>query len=113
LAGRFQCLHLRVPTINVSLMDISINLAREVTVEEVNALFEQSALSEPLLNLLGYTEEPHASIDFNSDSRSVIVDGTQTRVSGGQLLKMVCWFDNEWGYANRMLDVAEHWLAQT
>ncbi|WP_151670230.1 type I glyceraldehyde-3-phosphate dehydrogenase [Nitrincola schmidtii] len=113
LAGRFQCLHLRVPTINVSLMDISINLAREVTVEDVNALFEQSALSDPLLNLLGYTEEPHASIDFNSDSRSVIVDGTQTRVSGGQLLKMVCWFDNEWGYANRMLDVAEHWLAQT
>ena len=113
LAGRFQCLHLRVPTINVSLMDISINLAREVTVEDVNVLFEQSALSDPLLNLLGYTEEPHASIDFNSDSRSVIVDGTQTRVSGGQLLKMVCWFDNEWGYANRMLDVAEHWLAQT
>jgi len=113
LAGRFQCLHLRVPTINVSLMDISINLAREVTVEEVNTLFEQSALNGPLLNLLGYTEEPHASIDFNSDSRSVIVDGTQTRVSGGQLLKMVCWFDNEWGYANRMLDVAEHWLAQT
>ncbi len=110
LAGRFECIHLRVPTINVSLMDISINLASGVSVKDVNALFQQASLTGSLVNLLGYTEEPHASIDFNSDSRSVIVDGTQTRVSEGQLLKMVCWFDNEWGYANRMLDVAEYWL---
>ncbi|MCD8512215.1 MAG: erythrose-4-phosphate dehydrogenase [Nitrincola sp.] len=110
LAGRFECLHLRVPTINVSLMDISVNLANKVTVSEVNDLFQHASVKGALLNLLGYTEEPHASIDFNTDSRSVIVDGTQTRVSGGQLLKLVCWFDNEWGYANRMLDVAEYWL---
>lgn len=112
LAGRFQCLHLRVPTINVSLMDLSIQLSRDVSVDEVNVLFQQSAGEGALFNLLGYTEEPHASVDFNSDSRSVIVDGTQTRVSGGRLLKMICWFDNEWGYANRMLDVADHWLKQ-
>ena len=112
LAGRFECLHLRVPTINVSLMDISVNLANKVTVSEVNDLFQHASVKGALLNLLGYTEEPHASIDFNTDSRSVIVDGTQTRVSGGQLLKLVCWFDNEWGYANRMLDVAEYWLDQ-
>lgn len=110
LAGRFQCLHLRVPTINVSLMDISVNLAQPVTVEQVNGVFRHAASQGGLVNLLGYTEEPHASIDFNTDSRSVIVDGTQTRVSGGQLLKLVGWFDNEWGYANRMLDVAEYWL---
>lgn len=110
LAGRFECIHLRVPTINVSLMDISVNLASKVTVSEVNDLFQHASVKGALLNLLGYTEEPHASIDFNTDSRSVIVDGTQTRVSGGQLLKLVCWFDNEWGYANRMLDVAEYWL---
>lgn len=113
LAGRFQCLHLRVPTINVSLMDLSVNLAVDVHVEEVNALMRQSAVEGALVNLLGYTEEPHASVDFNRDGRSVIVDGTQTRVSGGRLLKLICWFDNEWGYANRMLDVAEHWLEQT
>ena len=110
LEGKFKCLHLRVPTINVSLMDMSISLERDTTEEEINQLFK--SLSEgPLRGLLGYTEEPHASTDFNHDSRSVIVDGTQTRLSGKRLLKLVCWFDNEWGFANRMLDIAEHWLA--
>ncbi|MCV6609434.1 MAG: erythrose-4-phosphate dehydrogenase, partial [Amphritea sp.] len=54
--------------------------------------------------------EPHASVDFNRDSRSGIVDGTQTRVSGQRMIKLMCWFDNEWGFANRMLDVASSWL---
>lgn len=110
LAGRFECLHLRVPTINVSLMDMSIQLSRDTSVEEVNQLFKTLAEGE-LKGLLGYTEEPHASVDFNGDSRSVVVDGTQTRLSGKRLLKLICWFDNEWGFANRMLDIAEHWLA--
>ncbi len=110
LAGRFECLHLRVPTINVSLMDMSIQLSRDTSVEEVNQLFKELANGE-LKGLLGYTEEPHASVDFNGDSRSVVVDGTQTRLSGKRLLKLICWFDNEWGFANRMLDIAEHWLA--
>ena len=110
LAGRFECLHLRVPTINVSLMDMSIQLSRDTSVEEVNQLFKELAEGE-LKGLLGYTEEPHASVDFNGDSRSVVVDGTQTRLSGKRLLKLICWFDNEWGFANRMLDIAEHWLA--
>lgn len=110
LAGRFECLHLRVPTINVSLMDMSIQLSRDTSVEEVNQLFKELANGE-LEGLLGYTEEPHASVDFNGDSRSVVVDGTQTRLSGKRLLKLICWFDNEWGFANRMLDIAEHWLA--
>ena len=110
LAGRFECLHLRVPTINVSLMDMSIQLSRDTSVEEVNQLFKELAEGE-FKGLLGYTEEPHASVDFNGDSRSVVVDGTQTRLSGKRLLKLICWFDNEWGFANRMLDIAEHWLA--
>ena len=110
LAGRFECLHLRVPTINVSLMDMSIQLSRDTSVEEVNQLFKELANGE-LKGLLGYTEEPHASVDFNGDSRSVVVDGTQTRLSGKRLLKLICWFDNEWGFANRMLDIAEYWLA--
>ncbi len=110
LAGRFECLHMRVPTINVSAMDMSINVRRVCTPQEVNGILRRAA-EGPLSGLLGYTEEPHASVDFNRDPRSGIVDGTQTRVSGGTLIKLLCWFDNEWGFANRMLDVARHWLS--
>lgn len=110
LAGKFQCLHVRVPTINVSMMDLSINVATETTAEQINAILHKASQQGSLKGLLGYTEEPHASVDFNRDSRSAIVDGTQTRVSEGKLIKLVCWFDNEWGFANRMLDVARHWL---
>ncbi len=109
LQGRMECLHLRVPTINVSLMDLAINVERSTTPEAVNAIFRQAAAG-PLTGLLGYTEEPHASIDFNTDPRSAIIDGTQTRVSAGKLIKLMAWFDNEWSYACRMLDVAQTWL---
>ncbi len=110
LAGRFECLHMRVPTINVSAMDLSICVRRETTAAEVNALL-QEASQGPLAGLLGYTEEPMASVDFNHDPRSGIVDATQTRVAGGRLIKLLCWFDNEWGFANRMLDVAQRLAA--
>ena len=109
LQGRIESLHLRVPTINVSLMDLAINVRQPTSAKAVNAIFCEAA-EGPLQGLLGYTEEPHASIDFNTDSRSAILDGTQTRVSGGNLVKLMVWFDNEWGYANRMLDVARCWL---
>jgi D-erythrose 4-phosphate dehydrogenase len=111
LAGLFQCLHIRVPTINVSMMDISVTLAEKVSVPQVNALLAQAARSQ-YKGVLGYTNEPHASVDFNHDQRSGIVDGTQTKVSRDHLLKLICWFDNEWGFANRMLDVAHYWLHQ-
>lgn len=110
LRGKIECLHLRVPTINVSLMDLSVNLQQLTTPCAVNAIFSQAAQGE-LRGLLGYTEEPHASVDFNTDARSAIVDGSQTRVSNGRLLKLMVWFDNEWSYACRMLDVAEYWLS--
>ncbi|WP_442778530.1 type I glyceraldehyde-3-phosphate dehydrogenase [Cobetia sp. L2A1] len=110
LEGRFECLHLRVPTINVSCMDMSIEVKRDVTAEEVNALL-RTACAERLCGLIGLSEEPTASIDFNHDPRSGIVDTTQTRVAGDRLIKLLCWFDNEWGFANRMLDVATHWHA--
>ncbi len=109
LHERIECLHLRVPTINVSLMDLSINVERQTDPQSVNAIFREAA-EGPLHKQLGYSEEPHASIDFNTDSRSVIIDGTQTRVSAGHLVKIMVWFDNEWSYANRMLDVAQTWL---
>lgn len=109
LAGRFESLHVRVPTINVSLLDISLNVTQTTSATEVNQIL-RTAAQGPLKGLLGYTEEPHASVDFNRDSRSGVVDGTQTRVSGDNLIKLMCWFDNEWGFANRMLDVAQDWL---
>jgi len=109
LAGKFECLHVRVPTINVSMMDMSIDVRTETTAEQVNQIMATAAQG-PFKGLLGYTEEPHASVDFNRDPHSAIIDATQTRVSGGSLIKLVCWFDNEWGFANRMLDVASHWL---
>ena len=111
LAGRFQALSMRVPTINVSAMDLTVNLKSSVNAEDVNQLIKQAASVGRLKGILGYTEEPHASVDFNHDQRSGIVDGTQTRVSGTRMLKMLCWFDNEWGFANRMLDVSKHWLS--
>jgi len=109
LAGRFQCLHIRVPTINVSVMDVSLYLKKPATVQAVNDLFAEAA-NNGLQGVLGYTEEPHASVDFNGDPHSAVVDGTQTKMAGGHLLKMLVWFDNEWGFAHRMLDVARCWL---
>lgn len=109
LAGRFQCLHIRVPTINVSVMDLSLCLKSPATVQAVNDIFAEAA-SNGLHGVLGYTEEPHASVDFNGDSHSAVVDGTQTKMAGEHLLKMLVWFDNEWGFAHRMLDVARCWL---
>ncbi|ODS24789.1 type I glyceraldehyde-3-phosphate dehydrogenase [Candidatus Endobugula sertula] len=103
LAGRFQAQAMRVPTINVSAMDLSITTQQCVTTAEVNATLK--AASEKIPHILGYTEEPLASCDFNHDTRSSIVDASQTRVAGTQLVKVLTWFDNEWGFANRMLDV--------
>ena len=111
LEGVFECLHVRVPTINVSVMDLSVNVRTLTDKDAVNALL-QGAGQGPLHGIMGYTQEPHASVDFNGDPRSCIVDGTQTKVSNGSLIKLMCWFDNEWGFANRMLDVGRYWLAK-
>ncbi|MEA3251496.1 MAG: glyceraldehyde 3-phosphate dehydrogenase NAD-binding domain-containing protein [Pseudomonadota bacterium] len=105
LAGRFECLHVRVPTINVSAMDMAISVRQACDAATVNALLAEASRTR-LVGRLGYTEEPLASVDFNHDPRSGIVDATQTRVAGGHLVKLLSWFDNEWGFANRMLDVA-------
>ena len=110
LAGRFECLHVRVPTINVSAMDISLNVRDSTSAAELNRVI-RTASQGALQGLVGYTEEPHASVDFNTDPRSSIFDGTQTRVCGDSLIKIFCWFDNEWGFANRMLDVSNKWLS--
>lgn len=105
LANKFESLHLRVPTLNVSVLDVTLQLKQDVTVEQVNTLLKQAAEKE-LSGILDFTCDPHASVDFNHDPHSGIVDSTQTRVSDGSLVKLMIWFDNEWGFANRMLDTA-------
>ena len=108
LAGRFTAQALRVPTLNVSAMDLTVQVATDTSTDAVNAMLE-AASKASFGGVLGYTIEPLASCDFNHDRRSSIVDGNQTRVSGKRLVKVLTWFDNEWGYANRMLDVAALW----
>ena len=110
LEDRFECLHVRVPTINVSMMDISLTLNTPVTADQVNHCLAEAARTH-LNGKLGFTADPMVSIDFNHDSHSSILDATQTRVAGQHLVKLVCWFDNEWGYTNRMIDVARRWLS--
>ncbi|AQZ94536.1 erythrose-4-phosphate dehydrogenase [Halopseudomonas phragmitis] len=109
LAGRIQAKAIRVPTVNVSALDITLQTARDTTAEEINELLRAAAGAE-FVGLLDYTELPHASCDFNHDPHSAIVDGSQTRVSGPRMVNLLVWFDNEWGFANRMLDVAGYWL---
>lgn len=108
LSGRFEAQAMRVPTLDVSLIDLSVVLGRDTSSAEINAILRQAAEGE-LAGILGYTEEPLASCDFIHDARSGIVDASQTRVSGARLLKVLTWFDNEWAYANRMLDIALYW----
>lgn len=108
LAGRFAAQAMRVPTQNVSAIDLSIQVGRDTGENEVNRLLREAA-NGPLAGILGYTEEPLASCDFNHDPHSGVVDASQTRVAGRRLVKVLVWFDNEWGYANRMLDILRHW----
>jgi glyceraldehyde 3-phosphate dehydrogenase/D-erythrose 4-phosphate dehydrogenase len=97
---------------NVSAIDMVVNVAKATDVAAVNNLLKEAA-NGPLKSILGYTDELLASSDFNHDAHSGIVDGGQTRVTGGIMVKVLCWFDNEWGFANRMLDVGRCWLEKT
>jgi glyceraldehyde 3-phosphate dehydrogenase/D-erythrose 4-phosphate dehydrogenase len=108
LAGRVQAKAIRVPTTNVSGIDLTLTTQRPVSVHSINTLLAQAAHG-PLKNRVAYSEAAHASIDFNHDPHSAIVDGSQTRTSGTHLVNLFVWFDNEWGFANRMLEVAAHW----
>jgi glyceraldehyde-3-phosphate dehydrogenase type I len=105
LAGRFQAQAMRVPTVNVSAIDLSVVVKQSVSTDKINLALKLA--SEQIPAILGYTEELLASCDFNHDSRSGIIDASQTRVAGEHLVKVLTWFDNEWGFANRMLDVVK------
>jgi len=102
LDGRLDGYAIRVPTINVSIVDLSFIAARDTTVDEVNAIMK-SASEGALKGILGYNTAPLVSSDFNHDARSSIFDATLTKVAG-RLVKVTSWYDNEWGFSNRMLD---------
>ncbi|MGQ8364827.1 erythrose-4-phosphate dehydrogenase [Glaciecola sp. 1036] len=106
-ANKFEAIAVRVPTINVTAMDLSVSLLSDVNVQQVNAAVQAAQCHFPD-NIVDYTELPLVSVDFNHDPHSCIVDGTQTRVSHKRLVKTLVWCDNEWGFANRMLDTALH-----
>jgi glyceraldehyde 3-phosphate dehydrogenase len=105
LNGKLDGFSIRVPTINVSLVDLTFVAKRKTSVEEVNAAVKQSADSD-LKGILEYSTEPLVSSDFNHNPASSIFDATITKVSDGTLVKVYSWYDNEWGFSNRMLDVA-------
>ena len=109
MEGKFSSVAMRVPTLNVSAIDMGVNVRESTDIETVNQLLKTAAQGS-LNGILGYTDELLASSDFNHDAHSGVVDGGQTRVTGGTMVKVLCWFDNEWGFANRMLDVSRCWL---
>ncbi|KMV68041.1 glyceraldehyde-3-phosphate dehydrogenase [bacteria symbiont BFo1 of Frankliniella occidentalis] len=106
LDGRMTGYSLRVPVPVVSIVDLTVNLDRDVTVEEVNAAFRQAAESGPLKDILGYSEEPLVSSDYRGDARSSVIDALSTLVIGGNMVKILAWYDNEWGFSNRLVDLA-------
>ncbi|MDR6982453.1 D-erythrose 4-phosphate dehydrogenase [Rheinheimera pacifica] len=111
-AGRFEAIAVRVPTVNVTAMDLSVTLHQDVSISAVNQVLQQARCGE-LAGILDYTEEPLVSVDFNHDAHSCIVDGSQTRVSHKRLVKCLVWCDNEWGFANRMIDTARAMMQPT
>jgi glyceraldehyde 3-phosphate dehydrogenase len=106
LTGKLNGHAVRVPLLNASLTDCVFELDRETTVEEVNALFEAAAAG-PLNGILGYETRPLVSCDYVNDARSSIIDAQSTMVVNGTQLKVYAWYDNEWGYAHRLADVAQ------
>jgi glyceraldehyde 3-phosphate dehydrogenase len=108
LNGRLDGFAIRVPTINVSMVDLSFTTARETSVQEINRTLEEAAKGA-MRGILAYNEEPLVSVDFNHDPHSAIFDATLTKVAGGSLAKVCAWYDNEWGFSNRMLDVTVAW----
>ena len=105
LDGRLTGYSLRVPVPVVSIVDLSVTLRHEVTVAEINAAFRKAAESVPLQGILGYSDEPLVSCDYQGDPRSSIIDGLSTLVIGGKLVKILAWYDNEWGFSNRLVDL--------
>jgi glyceraldehyde 3-phosphate dehydrogenase len=103
LNGKLDGYAIRVPTINVSIVDLSFIAARDTTADEVNAIMKEASEQPGMKGILGYNKAPLVSVDFNHDAHSSTFDSTLTKVSG-RLVKVSSWYDNEWGFSNRMLD---------
>src|SRR6184192_840787 len=110
LKGRFDGMSLRVPTVTVSVVDFVAILRKEATKDALNAAFKQAAAGS-LKGILEYSDEPLVSMDFRGDDHSSIIDGLSTMVVGGNMVKVVAWYDNEWGYSCRIADLT-HFIAQ-
>ena len=108
LNGRLDGFAIRVPTTNVSVVDLCFNTSKSASVEELNNLVLQSSTGD-MQNIVGYNNLPLVSIDFNHSSYSSVFDESLTRASDEKLYKICAWYDNEWGFSNRMLDVTLHW----
>jgi glyceraldehyde 3-phosphate dehydrogenase len=104
LKGRFDGFSLRVPTPTVSVVDFTATVSRPTSVDELNAAF-RTAAAGPLEGILGVSDEPLVSMDFKGDSRSSIIDAESTMVLGGTMVKVIAWYDNEWGYSCRVADL--------
>ncbi|CAB4870653.1 unannotated protein [freshwater metagenome] len=105
LQGKLDGLAVRVPLLNASLIDCVFEVSRTTSVDEVNGLL-RAAADGPLAGILGYETRPLVSIDFKGDSRSSIIDAPSTMVTDGTQVKILSWYDNEWGYVNRMVELA-------
>ena len=108
LKGKLDGFAIRVPTINVSLVDLSFSAGRKTSADEVNSLVKAAAAG-PLKGVLAYNDQPLVSVDFNHDPASSTYDATLTKVLEGTLVKACAWYDNEWGFSNRMLDTTLAW----
>jgi glyceraldehyde 3-phosphate dehydrogenase len=106
LKGKLDGSAIRVPTPNVSLIDLTFTPKRDTSVEEVNSLLKKASESGPLKGIIAFTDEPLVSIDLNHDAASSTVDSLETAVLEGKLVRVVSWYDNEWGFSNRMVDTA-------
>jgi len=107
LKGKLNGMAVRVPTPTVSMTDLVCELGKSVTVEEINAALREASEGK-LKGILGFSDEPLISMDFRGDERSSIVDGLSTMVMGDNLVKVVAWYDNEWGYSNRLADLTKY-----
>jgi len=106
LKGKLDGVAIRVPTPNVSVVDLTFETGRDTTVEEINDAIRAAASHGPLKGVLGYTDEPLVSMDFNHDAHSSIFHTDQTKVMDGNMCRILTWYDNEWGFSNRMADTA-------
>jgi glyceraldehyde 3-phosphate dehydrogenase len=109
LKGKLDGFSVRVPTINVSLVDLTFTAKRATTVDEINKVLQDAAAAGPLKGILAYNDAPLVSVDFNHDAHSAVFDATLTKVVDGTVVKVCAWYDNEWGFSNRMIDTTLAW----